>query len=126
MRRDPSVIVLGEDVGKKGGVFLATDGLCDEFGGDRVIDTPLTESMIVGASIGAAINGLRPVAEIQFADFIFPAFNQIVSEAARMRYRSNNALRRADDDPGAVRRRRPRRAVPLASRSRRSSPTSPG
>ena len=82
--------MLGEDVGKKGGVFLATDGLWAEFGDDRVIDTPLTESMIVGASIGAAVNGLRPVAEIQFADFIFPAFNQIVSEAARMRYRSNN------------------------------------
>jgi 2-oxoisovalerate dehydrogenase E1 component beta subunit len=79
-----------EDVGKKGGVFLATDGLWAEFGDDRVIDTPLSESMIVGASIGAAVNGLRPVAEIQFADFIFPAFNQLVSEAARMRYRSNN------------------------------------
>src|SRR5207342_3494244 len=90
MRRDDSVIVLGEDVGKKGGVFLATDGLWAEFGDDRVIDTPLTESMIIGASIGAAVNGLRPVAEIPFADFIFPAFNQIVSEAARMRYRSNN------------------------------------
>jgi len=92
MRRDESIVVLGEDVGKKGGVFLATDGLFDEFGGDRVLDTPLTESMIVGASIGAAINGLRPVPEIQFADFIMPAFNQIVSEAARMRYRSNNAF----------------------------------
>ena len=114
MRRDEEVIVLGEDVGKKGGVFLATDGLWAEFGDDRVIDTPLTESMIVGASIGAAVNGLRPVAEIQFADFILPAFNQLVSEAARMRYRSNNALRPADDDPRAVRRRRPRRAVPLA------------
>jgi 2-oxoisovalerate dehydrogenase E1 component beta subunit len=90
MRRDESVIVLGEDVGKKGGVFLATDGLWVEFGDDRVIDTPLTESMIVGTSIGAAVNGLRPVAEIQFADFIHPAFNQLVSEAARMRYRSNN------------------------------------
>jgi 2-oxoisovalerate dehydrogenase E1 component beta subunit len=90
MRRDESVIVLGEDVGKKGGVFLATDGLWAEFGDDRVIDTPLTESMIVGASIGAAMNGLRPVAEIQFADFIAPAFNQLVNEAARMRYRSNN------------------------------------
>jgi 2-oxoisovalerate dehydrogenase E1 component beta subunit len=92
MRRDESVIVLGEDVGKKGGVFLATDGLWGEFGDDRVIDTPLTESMIIGASIGAAINGLRPVAEIQFADFIHPAFNQLVSEAARMRYRSNNGF----------------------------------
>jgi 2-oxoisovalerate dehydrogenase E1 component beta subunit len=92
MRLDPAVIVLGEDVGRKGGVFLATDGLWAEFGDDRVIDTPLTESMIVGASIGAAMNGLRPVAEIQFADFIFPAFNQILSEAARMRYRSNNGF----------------------------------
>ena len=92
MRRDESVVVLGEDVGKKGGVFLATDGLWAEFGDDRVIDTPLTESMIVGASIGAAMNGLRPVAEIQFADFIHPAFNQIVSEAARMRYRTNNGF----------------------------------
>jgi 2-oxoisovalerate dehydrogenase E1 component beta subunit len=92
MRRDEAVIVLGEDVGKKGGVFLATDGLWGEFGDDRVIDTPLSESLIVGASIGAAMNGLRPVAEIQFADFIFPAFNQLLSEAARMRYRSNNGF----------------------------------
>jgi 2-oxoisovalerate dehydrogenase E1 component subunit beta len=92
MRRDAGVIVLGEDVGVKGGVFLATDGLFAEFGPERVIDTPLTESMIVGASIGAAVNGLRPVPEIQFADFILPAFNQIVSEAARMRYRSNGAF----------------------------------
>ena len=92
MRRDPTTIVLGEDVGKKGGVFLATDGLWAEFGDERVIDTPLTESMIVGVSIGASANGLRPIAEIQFADFIFPAFNQLVSEAARMRYRSNNAF----------------------------------
>ncbi len=92
MRRDESIVVLGEDVGKKGGVFLATDGLWGEFGDDRVIDTPLTESMIVGVSIGAAQNGLRPVAEIQFADFITPAFNQIVQEAARLRYRSNNAF----------------------------------
>src|SRR5215210_5214577 len=92
MRRDESVILLGEDVGLKGGVFLATDGLFAEFGGDRVIDTPLTESQIIGTSIGAAMNGLRPIAEIQFADFIHPAFNQLVSEAARMRYRSNNGF----------------------------------
>ena len=92
MRRDGSTIVLGEDVGKKGGVFLATDGLWAEFGEERVIDTPLTESMIIGASIGAAMNGLRPIAEIQFADFIHPAFNQLVSEAARMRYRTNNGF----------------------------------
>ena len=92
MRRDESIVVLGEDVGKKGGVFLATDGLYDEFGGDRVLDTPLSESMIVGVSIGAAVAGMRPVPEIQFADFIFPAFNQLLSEAARMRYRSNGAF----------------------------------
>ncbi|HVM30665.1 MAG TPA: alpha-ketoacid dehydrogenase subunit beta [Candidatus Limnocylindrales bacterium] len=92
MRRDDSIVVLGEDVGKKGGVFLATDGLFDEFGGERVLDTPLSESLIVGASIGMAVNGLRPVPEIQFADFIFPAFNQILSEAARMRYRSNGVV----------------------------------
>ncbi len=92
MRRDETMIVLGEDVGKKGGVFLATDGLYAEFGSERVIDTPLTESLIVGASIGAAVNGLRPVPEIQFADFIMPAFNQIVSEAARLRYRSNDTF----------------------------------
>jgi len=92
MRRDAQIVVLGEDVGKKGGVFLATDGLYDEFGGDRVLDTPLSESMIVGVSIGAAIAGLRPVPEIQFADFIFPAMNQILSEAARMRFRSNGAF----------------------------------
>ena len=92
MRRDEATIVMGEDVGKKGGVFLASDGLFDEFGESRVIDTPLTESMIVGVSIGAAANGVRPIAEIQFADFIFPAFNQLLSEAARMRYRSNNTF----------------------------------
>jgi 2-oxoisovalerate dehydrogenase E1 component beta subunit len=83
MQRDPRVIVLGEDVGVKGGVFRATQGLYQSFGGERVIDTPLAESGIVGVAIGAALNGLRPVAEIQFADFIFPAIDQIVSEAAR-------------------------------------------
>lgn len=89
MHRDPSVVVLGEDVGVSGGVFRATDGLLRAFGEERVIDTPLAESGIVGVAIGAALNGLRPVAEIQFVDFIFPAFNQIVSEAARHYYRSN-------------------------------------
>lgn len=90
MARDERVFVLGEDVGVRGGVFRATMGLIEEFGEDRVMDTPLSESAIVGVAIGAAINGMRPVAEIQFADFIFPAMNQIVSEAARLRYRSNN------------------------------------
>jgi 2-oxoisovalerate dehydrogenase E1 component beta subunit len=89
MARDPRVIILGEDVANKGGVFGATKALLKEFGEERVIDMPLAESNIVGTAIGAAVNGLLPVAEIQFADFIFPAMDQIVSEAARMRYRSN-------------------------------------
>ncbi len=89
MERDERVLVLGEDVGRKGGVFGATDGLYARFGEARVLDTPLAESAIVGVAIGAALNGLIPIAEIQFADFIHPAFDQIVSEAARTRYRSN-------------------------------------
>jgi pyruvate dehydrogenase E1 component beta subunit len=88
MREDPSVVVLGEDVGPKGGVFLATEGLTKEFGEGRCLDTPLSEDGIIGAAIGMALNGLRPVPEIQFQDFIFPAFDQIVSEAAKFRYRS--------------------------------------
>src|SRR5690242_15469866 len=88
MERDEKVLVMGEDVGKKGGVFGATDGLYARFGESRVLDTPLAESAIVGVAIGAALNGMRPIAEIQFADFIHPAFDQIVSEAARTRYRS--------------------------------------
>ncbi len=92
MARDERVLVMGEDVGRKGGVFGATTGLLEKFGADRVIDTPLAESSIAGVAIGMAANGLRPIAEFQFADFIHPAFNQIVSEAARMRYRSNNAF----------------------------------
>jgi 2-oxoisovalerate dehydrogenase E1 component beta subunit len=90
MEADPRVFVLGEDVGVRGGVFRATAGLIEKFGEDRVMDTPLAESAIVGVAIGAAMAGMRPVAEIQFADFIMPAYNQIVSEAARIRYRSNN------------------------------------
>src|ERR1051325_565734 len=85
MGRDESVILLGEDVGRKGGVFKATEGLQALYGETRVIDTPLAESSIAGVAIGAAMNGLRPIAEVQFADFIHPAFNQIVSEAAKMR-----------------------------------------
>jgi 2-oxoisovalerate dehydrogenase E1 component beta subunit len=88
MRADKDVLVFGEDVGPKGGVFLATEGLTKEFGEERCFDTPLSEDGIVGAAIGMALNGLRPVAEIQFQDFIFPAFDQIVSEAAKFRYRS--------------------------------------
>ncbi|MEZ4390374.1 MAG: alpha-ketoacid dehydrogenase subunit beta [Polyangiales bacterium] len=88
MRRDPRVVVLGEDVGKVGGVFRVTQGLFDEFGGERVIDTPLSEGGIIGAAVGMALYGMRPVPEIQFSDFIFPAFDQIVSEVAKFRYRS--------------------------------------
>ena len=91
MAADDRVYIIGEDVGQRGGVFRVTDGLVAKYGEKRVIDSPLAESIIIGSSIGAAMYGMRPVAEIQFADFIFPAFNQIVSEAARMRYRSNNA-----------------------------------
>ncbi|MEH7253180.1 alpha-ketoacid dehydrogenase subunit beta [Neobacillus niacini] len=90
MERDPKVFVLGEDVGVKGGVFKATQGLYEQFGEERVIDTPLAESAIAGVGIGAAMYGMRPIAEMQFADFIMPAVNQIISEAAKIRYRSNN------------------------------------
>lgn len=92
MRDDERVIVLGEDVGVHGGVFRVTDGLFKEYGEERVIDTPLAESVIVGAAIGASFNGLRPVAEIQFADFIHPAMNQIMNEAAKIRFRSAGAF----------------------------------
>ncbi|RYY00675.1 alpha-ketoacid dehydrogenase subunit beta [bacterium] len=88
MKRDERVIVLGEDVGKNGGVFRATEGLFDEFGPERSVDTPLAENGIIGMAIGMAMYGLRPVPEIQFMDFIYPAFDQIVSEMAKMRYRS--------------------------------------
>ncbi len=88
MRRDPDVVVLGEDVGKFGGVFRATQGLQQEFGADRVIDTPLAEGGIVGTAVGMALYGLKPVPEVQFADFIFPAADQILSEVAKYRYRS--------------------------------------
>lgn len=88
MDRDERVIVLGEDVGENGGVFRCTEGLIDEFGPDRVIDTPLAESGIIGTSIGMALYGLRPVPEIQFLDFIYSGFDQLVSEAAKLRYRS--------------------------------------
>ncbi|MDB4940722.1 MAG: Branched-chain alpha-keto acid dehydrogenase, component, beta subunit [Labilithrix sp.] len=88
MKRDPRVVVMGEDVGRVGGVFRVTAGLWDEFGDDRVIDTPLSEGGILGTAIGMALYGLVPVPEIQFADFIFPGYDQIVSELAKMRWRS--------------------------------------
>ena len=92
MARDERVFVMGEDVAARGGVFLATDGLREEFGEARVIDTPLAESSIAGIALGAAMNGMRPIAEIEFADFIWPTVNQLVGEAARARYGSNGSL----------------------------------
>lgn len=90
MERDENVFVLGEDVGLKGGVFGTTKGLHAQFGDDRVMDTPLAESAISGVAIGAAMYGMRPIAEMQYSDFMLPATNQIISEAAKIRYRSNN------------------------------------
>jgi len=86
---DDRTLIMGEDVGARGNVFLITKGFLEEFGPERIIDTPLAEASIVGVAIGMAMEGLRPIAEIQFADFIYPAFNQIVGEAAKTRYRSN-------------------------------------
>ena len=88
MERDPSVVVLGEDVGYFGGVFRCTDGLQRKYGEHRVIDAPIAEGGIIGTAIGMGLNGLRPVAEIQFADYIYPGFDQVVSELARIRYRT--------------------------------------
>ena len=88
MDKDPNVVILGEDVGYFGGVFRCTDGLQRKYGEHRVIDAPIAEGGIIGAAIGMGVNGLRPVAEIQFADYIYPGFDQIVSELARLRYRS--------------------------------------
>jgi 2-oxoisovalerate dehydrogenase E1 component beta subunit len=89
LKSDPRTLIMGEDVGARGNVFLITKGFIEEFGAQRIIDTPLAEASIVGIAIGMAMEGLRPIAEIQFADFIYPAFNQIVGEAAKTRYRSN-------------------------------------
>ncbi|MGB6452790.1 MAG: alpha-ketoacid dehydrogenase subunit beta, partial [Steroidobacteraceae bacterium] len=86
--RDPAVVVMGEDIGYFGGVFRCTEGLQRKYGENRVIDTPVAEGGIVAAAIGMGVNGLRPVAEIQFADYVYPAFDQIVSELARLRYRT--------------------------------------
>ena len=92
MERDPSVFVLGEDVAQRGGVFLATQGLVEEFGETRVIDTPLAEASIVGIALGAAFRGQRPMPEIQFSDFVWPAINQLIGEAARTLYGTNGAV----------------------------------
>src|SRR5499433_1728905 len=90
---DPKVIIMGEDVGKLGGVFRITDGLQKDFGEQRVIDTPLAESGIIGTAIGLAIRGFRPVCEIQFDGFVFPAYDQIVTQVAKMHYPSGGRVR---------------------------------
>ena len=92
IQRDPRVFIMGEDVGKRGGVFLATQGLVDEFGDARIIDTPLAESSIAGIALGAAFQGMRPIAEIQFSDFIWPTLSQIIGETAKARYGTNGAV----------------------------------
>ncbi|CAN5557246.1 alpha-ketoacid dehydrogenase subunit beta [soil metagenome] len=92
MEADPKVLIMGEDVGKLGGVFRVTDGLQKDFGEDRVIDTPLAESGIVGTAVGLALRGYRPVCEIQFDGFVYPAYDQIVSQVAKMRFRSQGRL----------------------------------
>ncbi len=94
MENDPKVVLMGEDIGKLGGVFRVTEGLQKDFGEDRVIDTPLAESGIVGTAIGMALRGYRPVVEIQFDGFVYPAFDQIVSQVAKMRARSPGPRRR--------------------------------
>ena len=134
MRRDETVICFGEDIGAFGGAFKVTDGFFEEFGAERVIDSPLAENAIIGAAVGAAVEGLRPVCEMQFADFISCGFDQLVNVAAKLHYRQGVAVPMVD--PPAVGRRLLRRAVPLpeprgvvppvarASRSwRRRSPT---
>ena len=125
MEDDPKVLIMGEDVGKLGGVFRITDGLQKDFGEDRVIDTPLAESGIIGTAIGLAIRGYRPVCEIQFDGFVYPAYDQIVSQVAKMHYRSQGKVQLPIVDPDPVRRRHRRGRAPLASRPRRTSRTPP-
>src|SRR2546429_2197472 len=99
LERDPRVVILGEDVGFFGGVFRVTDGLQRKYGEHRVLDTPIAEGGIIAAAIGMGVNGLKPVAEIQFADYIYPGFDQVVSELARLRYRSAGEVFRPGTHP---------------------------
>ena len=117
---------MGEDVGKLGGVFRVTDGLQKDFGEDRVIDTPLAESGIVGTAIGLALRGYRPVCEIQFDGFVFPAFDQIVSQLAKMHYRSLRQGAAAGRRSGSRSAAASARSSTTASRPRRCSRTPPG
>ncbi|HEY0774217.1 MAG TPA: alpha-ketoacid dehydrogenase subunit beta, partial [Nocardioidaceae bacterium] len=93
MEKDPKVLIMGEDVGKLGGVFRITDGLQKDFGEDRVIDTPLAESGILGTAVGLAMRGYRPVCEIQFDGFVYPAYDQIVSQVAKIHFRSQGKVK---------------------------------
>ena len=114
LSKDPAVVLMGEDIGYFGGVFRATEGLQRKYGEHRVLDTPIAEGGIVASAIGMSINGLRPVAEIQFADYIYPGFDQITSELARIRYRSAGEFFCAGHHPHAVRRRHSRWSDALA------------
>ena len=126
MEADPKVLVMGEDVGKLGGVFRVTDGLQKDFGEDRVIDTPLAESGIIGTAIGLALRGYRPVCEIQFDGFVYPAFDQIVSQLAKMRARALGKVQPAGRHPHPVRRRHRRGRAPQRVATRPTSRTPPG
>ena len=126
MEDDPKVLIMGEDVGRLGGVFRVTDGLQKDFGEDRVIDTPLAESGIIGTAVGLAIRGFRPVCEIQFDGFVFPAFDQIVSQVAQMHYRSARQREDADHDPDSRTAAASARSSITASRPRPTSRTPPG
>ena len=114
MEADERVFCIGEDIGFYGGVFKATKGLFDRFGGERVIDSPLSESMIIGAGVGAALVGMRPIPEIQFADFITCGIDQIVEQASRIRYRTGGIVDLPGGDPLPLRRRCVGRPVSLA------------
>ena len=112
MEDDPKVLLMGEDIGKLGGVFRVTDGLQKDFGEDRVIDTPLAESGIIGTAIGLALRGYRPVCEIQFDGFVFPAFDQIVTQLAKMHLPLAGTVKLPVVDPDPVRRRHRRGRAP--------------
>ena len=112
METDPKVLVMGEDVGKLGGVFRVTDGLQKDFGEHRVLDTPLAESGIIGTAVGLAMRGYRPVTEIQFDGFVFPGFDQIISQLAKMTFRTQGADQDAGGRPHPVRRRHRRGRAP--------------
>ena len=116
--RDASVVLMGEDIGYFGGVFRTTDGLQRKYGEHRVLDTPIAEGGIVAAAIGMAVNGLRPVAEIQFADYIYPGFDQIVSELGAAALSQRRRVLGAGHDPHAMRRRHSRRTDALAKPGR--------